>query len=237
MFQKSKCTYRDGLEWYHFTGEPFQSLYDPHSCIYLCYAEYVQKICNCSVFVGWNMTKTDCVENLETRKCFDSSVVWKIPFVRTKIKNCLSNCQPKCRRKSLELKVFKSANALTLKDRRKLQFQIKNSLNFSFAAREVLSKLRDKAMEDTEKETILKNIARLNIYFPDNEQWKVSETIPKMTFSTFVSNVGGLVGMWLGISAVTVIEWMGRLFKVCVNSRKVDSPMEVIVEATKEDKW
>ena len=57
----------------------------------------------------------------------------------------------------------------------------------------------------------MKNIAELNFYFSLKEKWVEMETLAKMSFSTFLSNLEGLVGMWLGISAVTVAEMCEKL--------------------------
>ena len=59
-------------------------------------------------------------------------------------------------------------------------------------------------------ERMVPNVAELAFYLQVEQQMLKYEVIPLMTFSTFLSNVGGLVGMWLGLSAISLLELLER---------------------------
>ena len=59
-------------------------------------------------------------------------------------------------------------------------------------------------------ERIVPNVAELSFYLREEQQMLKYEVLPLMTFSTFLSNVGGLVGMWLGLSAISLLELLER---------------------------
>ena len=71
-----------------------------------------------------------------------------------------------------------------------------------------------------EARNISKNMALVSFHLPNQLQEKKLEVIPLMDFSTFISNVGGLIGMWLGLSAVSLVECLERkLGQLCNQSR------------------
>ena len=43
---------------------------------------------------------------------------------------------------------------------------------------------------------------------------KVIETMPMTTFHTFVSNIGGLMGMCLGLSAISLVKLVKKMLKM-----------------------
>ena len=63
--------------------------------------------------------------------------------------------------------------------------------------------LADNSIKDADK--ILKSFARVSI-FAQKWQVKVEEVVPRVTMETFVRNIGGLLGMWLGLSVISVME-------------------------------
>ena len=209
-YPKSRCTHRSGLEWHNFTGEPFQTDYNPQSCSVLCYARYVHKECGCHGTVGWNITRSNCTENPEMLNCI-KFFSQNISFVKSQTANCFSSCYPKCNQKSFRTKVFKTRHTLWFRDSVSTLETLEQAFGGSKPFRRFSEKLQNNATNQTEVEEIMKNIAELNFYFSLKEKWVEMETIAKMSFSTFFSNLGGLVGMWLGISAVTIAEMCEKL--------------------------
>ena len=53
---------------------------------------------------------------------------------------------------------------------------------------------------------IAKHVAQLTFYLESDKPEKHVEIIPIMTLPTFLGNMGGLIGMWLGVSAISLIE-------------------------------
>ena len=219
---KSKCVHRNGLEWHHFTGEPFQTSYNPDSCVDFCYAAGMHKLCQCSPFIGWNITNTDCIQAAEKRECFFRQNQNHMLF-RSAVEACVLECHKKCEKKSLDGKVFKSQNSLA-SVQSLLSHMGKTSGNAKIL--EISKKFVNDA-NSIETASMLQNFAQLTFYFAEKEQWKSVETIPMMTFSTFLSNIGGLMGMWLGVSAITLMEWAEKVMKFCRKYPKNEPVLKV----------
>ena len=64
-FDQSKCVHRYGQEVHDFNGVPFTTAYNPRSCHDLCLAKKLYKLCQCSPLVGWNLTKTECLDDAQ----------------------------------------------------------------------------------------------------------------------------------------------------------------------------
>ena len=106
---KAKCVHRYGLENFKFTGKPFEANYHLESCTALCFAEKEYKNCNCTFYLGWNLTNTECLEKIEARKCLlkqnlDSTSTQKL------FNRCNSKCQNQCNRKMVENEVKHISN-------------------------------------------------------------------------------------------------------------------------------
>ena len=155
----------------------------------------------------------------EKRKCLLEKTS-NATLLRIRTEKCLSRCHPKCRQKKFDIKFSKTQNSLVETDISTIIELIERSENISSAAREVASKLRDEKTSLLEKKQVVQNIAQLFFYFPEKQQWKEIEIIPQISFATFLSNIGGLLGMWLGISAMSVLDWMEKLVTIPSSCRK-----------------
>ena len=185
----------------------------------LCYAEYQTKVCNCSTLVGWNITESRCLDEEEKRKCLLENTS-NATLLRIRTEKCLSRCHSKCRQKKFDIKFSKTQNSLVETNISTIIELIEGSENISSSAREVASKLRDEKTSLLEKKQVVQNIAQLFFYFPEKQQWKEIEIIPQISFATFLSNISGLLGMWLGISAMSVLDWMEKLVTFPSSCRK-----------------
>ncbi|XP_031558143.1 FMRFamide-activated amiloride-sensitive sodium channel-like, partial [Actinia tenebrosa] len=67
-------------------------------------------------------------------------------------------------------------------------------------------------MTDTE---IRDNLIELHVYYADLDYAHVEET-PKYEFQDIISNVGGQLGMWIGVSALSIAEVI-ELFIIVFN--------------------
>ncbi|KAK2154562.1 hypothetical protein LSH36_265g03022 [Paralvinella palmiformis] len=68
---------------------------------------------------------------------------------------------------------------------------------------------------DANRETTMRDFARLNVYIADSNVIKTQET-PEYGSNQLVSDIGGQLGLWVGISVITlteVLELMGELFR------------------------
>ena len=80
---------------------------------------------------------------------------------------------------------------------------------------------------DTNRESTMKDFARLNVYIADSNVIKTQET-PDYTPNQLVSDIGGQLGIWVGISVITlteVMEMICMLFRYFMTS-KVPTPSD-----------
>ena len=59
--------------------------------------------------------------------------------------------------------------------------------------------------DSSRREASLKNFARLNVYIADGNVVKTEES-PDYTGSDVISDIGGQLGLWVGISVITLAE-------------------------------
>ena len=220
-FDDSKCTHRRGLETYDFTGEPFHTPYTITACIDLCYAEAFFNHCQCSAVIGWNITKTECVEHLENVHCLMNELKSGITHIENAAQSCFDTCLSTCDEKILEIKVTKTQlNTVkqTLLD--DLKF-LRSFYNQSSLVDKLISQIESSADPVETAYRISRNFADLNIYLEIGQKVKKVETILLMSEGTFISNIGGLMGMWLGLSAVSILEFLEKLaVHFCVSKKK-----------------
>ena len=81
----------------------------------------------------------------------------------------------------------------------------------------LVEKLLQNTQED--QEDISNSISHVTIQFRNYEQDKKVEMIPLMSFTTVISNIGGLTGVWLGLSAISLVEIMEKLVVWSLNQK------------------
>ena len=62
--------------------------------------------------------------------------------------------------------------------------------------------------------TAKNDFARINVYMADN-QMTVTEEVPEYTVSMVISDIGGQLGVWIGISVLTILEMLALLGQLC----------------------
>ena len=168
------------------------------------------KRCNCSSHLGLNITNTECIEDENLRRC----VLMAIRDFKTVVqrsKKCLSNCLTKCEHSSYELAVRKEP-LLVPGEKMRLSLTLLVTQNYTNATlvhnlfRRIVQ--HPKPLEEAQR--ISENFAQVTFFLRNNQQETKFEVIPFLTFPTFVSNVGGLVGMWLGISAISLMQFLEK---------------------------
>ena len=186
-------------------GEPFETSYNPDACFYMCYAEFVQAQCGCHGFVGWNITRSDCIDDPIKNKCivfthmrlhFDES--FKIP-----LEQCLAGCQPKCEQRYFKLDIFRMKNhPLTTFD---LEAILQR--NDHYISTGTVNGLKNKMKDKRNLSEVVKHTAQITFFFSSSRKWEEMRTIEKVSVSAFISKIGGLIGMWLGLSVMSIVEW------------------------------
>ena len=111
-FEKAKCMNAVGPKTYNFTGKSFQVNYHLDYCSNLCLAEAYYEKCQCSPFVGMNLTNSECLEQEHVRSCLKTLGAFP-KDIEARSRECLSNCLSKCRQTYLRMKVSRERNKYT----------------------------------------------------------------------------------------------------------------------------
>ena len=240
-FKKAKCVHDYGTDIYTFTGEPFEVAYNTHSCVDLCYAQAHYNVCSCAAFIGWNLTRTKCLEEHENRQClFNASSYNATEYmelresVAEKVNHCALKCYPRCDQKLLQTHVLR-------KNQKWTSYHLKETLQavaHKDEANDTISKrflllLETYEQEDSRVNDISKRMSQVIIRLA-NEPVTVVTIVPLVNFSTFISNVGGILGMCLGLSVVSVFEIIEKNIFCSLMSQRREEP-ETDVKIKKKD--
>ena len=208
-FEKSKCRFSDGPDTYTFTGVPFQTEYYQNACDDLCYARAYYEVCNCAPSNGWNISNTECLENAENRECIRNLTLKNTPNFLETVANCEENCHPKCTEKYFKLSIM---NKPSLSRERGVTKFLATLTNRSILSGPIL-KASDDGTSPKDPLEILKGVGKVAIFA---QKWKVKvdEIVPRVNIETFVSNLGGLLGMWLGLSVVSIVKYFEETYGI-----------------------
>ena len=208
-FKNSRCVNKSGLESQNFTGEHFETVYSTFSCGDICFAEKYFEVCGCPVFAGWNITKTECLEKQQYRNCVSNPEVFFSHI--SEIENCVDKkCWPPCDQKIMDVNPkttplnFGSGGLVSL-----LEEISSRSPETSSLAAGLLQQIK---YNDSAEDEISKNFAQLSLYILDDRLITNLEIVQMVSFPTLVGNLGGLLGMWLGLSVISMINFMEGLF-------------------------
>ena len=214
-FQKAKCVHKYGTDTYNFTGEPFSVTYNPYMCKELCYSEMTWKYCKCVPRPVLNLTVDKCLENETNRRCVNDHQIYEEN--KFWIDNCQSKCLGKCNKKLFKLLVQQENWSVSPKIVSAfLEELVNDEKTDNLLARQLLAQIAQSNNQSSEVEAISKNIAQCSIYLMANEPIENIEILEMVTFPTFICNIGGLLGMWLGLSVISAVEmlqnWLQKLF-------------------------
>ena len=79
-----------------------------------------------------------------------------------------------------------------------------------------------KTVDELNTKWVKESFYRLNIYFRQSTVEQHSQ-IPSFTFADLWSGIGGILGLWVGISVITIIEMCTFIFKPIIGLFQKDS--------------
>ena len=213
-FKKFKCVHKIGLDSYNFTGEPFNVTYNPHFCKDLCYVEAIWKVCECAAG-GVNMKKSECLELEENRKCVynPNNYMQNYEWAKTCMSKCLNRCDAKQFKVSVLRENWKFNPNIVSSFLKQIVHDKKSSNTLAWRLLNQIEQSKNKSAEALE---ISQNIAQCSIYLMADQPITSIEIVEMVNFSTFLSKIGGLLGMWLGLSVISAVKmlqnWLQKLY-------------------------
>ena len=122
-------------------------------------------------------------------------------------KDCLANCLPKCKQTTLKTSDLRERDKYTpLKFKKLLNQSTRYLGQDSPTFLDLMHKINSSPNPLEVSRQYLPNIAHVTFFFRNEQQQLVLEIKPFMTFAQFLSNVGGLMELWLGLSVISAIE-------------------------------
>ena len=193
-------------------GETHSWKYTQRFCVKTCYAAAFYRNCSCFPNDSSDIMNSICLEGKENRKCLVKAI-YGSHRIAADAKNCLASCLPKCIETKIKTSVLKDSGQNSAFNIKTTLEEIINLNKENSLAAELLDEIN---MDDNNAaaEKMIANVAQLSFYFRQDQQMVTYEVRPLMTFSTFLSNVGGLLEMWLGVSVISIL----KLFEQTVNN-------------------
>ena len=187
----------------------------------MCYARIHYQNCDCANFIGWNLTRTDCLHKRQNRDYLMDTKRHNLTKLLDQIIECSSNCHQRCDQKLLETQVLQKQHKWTeyiVKSNLELISQTADS-SFTKASELLQVFMSIDSQDIPKKQEIAKHTSHVFIRLGD-EPVRVVKIVPLVTFSTFISNVGGILGMCLGLSAISLFEIFEILLHRMLASQK-----------------
>ena len=187
------------------------------NCYLFCIQKHLGDICNCQLdylnLIYYNEMRL-CYLNETTREqdgeCFQKSLKMMLNDSITYLKKC--DCPFEC-----EYNFFKNTNSFAeFPTRKYLPFLMNSSL---------IKSLYNYNLNDSLNtfEMLKKSVARLQINYQEMMQTFITE-YPKMQAADLVSSVGGILGLFLGLSFLSfieIIDFLVQFINILVKSVKI----------------
>jgi acid-sensing ion channel, other len=171
------------------------SLYRQKDCFNLCQSRYMINKCNLNVSLGFTWEVNWGIDN--KFPCANNA---NIEFLKKNLNDlCLNDCPTECDSIEFSIDVMTSkfpsqAYALQLMNNSKIISNYPSGYNIT------LDDLRE-------------SMVQFNVYYTDFEYTKISQ-IPKQQFTDIVSNLGGLLGLFIGMSFLSFGEFIEVIVEV-----------------------
>lgn len=168
-------------------------IYEQKYCLQFCYQKYLTEMCNCS-----DATLPVINETIQT--CYLGSCTENANnnFYKTNLSlNCFDQCPSECNIVNYNLKISQTsfpspfyADLLIQND--KANGNLRNFKNI---------------------EEIKSSVLALNVFYEDISYYFINE-VPNKSTEQFVSEIGGIVGLYLGLSLLSFIEIVEVFIKI-----------------------
>ena len=180
---------KSNSELFNFTlNTSYTQSYRQQDCFDFCLQRVIELNCKCShpKYPNLNKTLKHCI-SLNDLKCI---LEQKEHSIHAKDSNCYKDCPMECESITYDVQLSTS------------EYPTNEYNNFLAKNENNKSKLAHK-----------RNQLALNIFYPYNKYTKITE-YPKMTLYELFSNVGGSMGIFLGFTIFSLIDFLEVIVKV-----------------------
>ena len=229
-----------------YLTEPKRYRYSTDACSFMCMNRYIYDMCNCHA--GYLEMSTSNSESDRSHLCLylDNNTVSLTEFAHrsecqfrserrfVKDKTIQTNC--KCKEACSYLKYEKYISSSKWPAHQYIQKTIQNILEESSASGHIplfnhhMSNILQNATNNPDdldtfyylERLVYSNFARVNIYFEALEVLERKES-RSMTLADLFAGIGGTIGLWAGLSIITLIEvvfFLSNLVRIKCKGKK-----------------
>lgn len=194
-FRNSSCMKNSAPDSMNLFKDTMKADYSTAACKKSCWARKQQEKCGC---VEYKYPRPKSTRFCETSNKTDRACVRKVKdyFIQG-VLNCSQSCPPPCKEST-----FKFTTSYSL-------WPTTSSEKFYRAK----LKARNKEV-DGESDDFRKHILKVNVFFEELNYEVISED-PAYELPSFMSDLGGSLGLWIGMSVLTFAEILELILLVC----------------------
>jgi hypothetical protein len=174
--------------------------YSQTMCFLQCYQLYAHKQCSCldsTIYSFLNYRK--CLSQLESN-CLNRFFYENFTQNNFIHNYCLPLCPFECNQ--TEIKVFSSSSQL-------------NGEIYLDMLKEKISLVKDFVERNLDSNRAKESIVKINIFY-DSLSYTISTESAKMEVVSLLSNMGGNLGLFLGVSLISLCEIIEALIEICI---------------------
>lgn len=171
------------------------SYYDRQSCFSLYYRREQTRVCNCSIDTEWEVEGLETCRTIKFTKCLTdvyNNIIYETDDFNTKV---LKECPEECDYTIYSKSVLVSDYGTPVE----VEMQLRNN-----------DYLRERHPNSTWQE-VRDTILLLRIFY-DELKYTHQSQIPKWQIADFVSAIGGTLGLFMGMSFMSLFE---IIFLIC----------------------
>ncbi|XP_006815229.1 epithelial sodium channel subunit alpha-like [Saccoglossus kowalevskii] len=177
----------------------FGTEYSQQSCEKSCFYSHVVTECGCSdAKFRYNTTYSPCTSSNETQRECKESV--ENLYLEGKL-SCDSDCPQRCEDDDYRMTVTSGLWP--------------NNVYVDEIISDVQQMSTDLHSRATEEDNFAyNNLLKVNIYYEQFNYESITES-PAYQAEDFLSDVGGQMGLWIGMSVITIFEFLEFVFDIC----------------------
>ena len=173
-----------------------KGIYKRYDCLNLCYQKYITITCNCSDYwVSENLGFDTCISQHEI-ECINNFYLNNYSKNEFIIKNCYPICPLECKKNEYKLKTMSTNLSPEI-----YYNNLKNKNNQSIFQNETLT-----------IDFFRQNSIKINIYYDTLADTIITES-ESINIISLLSNLGGTLGLFLGISVLSFAEFFEIMVK------------------------